>query len=298
MTETAATADTDLWSDEPAIESTTRRALRALLREPVTLVCIGFLAVLALVAILAPLIAPYDPLSQSIMEASLLPSWKHWLGTDQFGRDILSRIMYGARTSLILGLVAPVIAGIVGTLFGVMAGYFGGWVDRILGRLIDLLLAFPALLLGILISASLGPGFWQLVATLAFAFAPRFARIARASALSIRNETFVEAASLSGLGHPTIIFRHLVPNLIGPIIVVLTLEVASAIRVEATLSFIGLGTQAPRPSWGNIIHDGLANLFGSPWAVIAAGLAITLTTLAVNLIGDNLRDVLDPGMRE
>jgi peptide/nickel transport system permease protein len=254
--------------------------------------------VLVLVAIFAPLIAPYDPLQQSVLHANQLPTAEHWIGTDKFGRDILSRIIFGARTSLLLGVTAPIIGGAVGTLLGVVAGYFGGWTDRLIGRFIDLLLAFPALLLGILISAALGPGFWELVATLAIAFAPRFARIARASTLAIRNEPFIEASIVSGLGHARLIFRHLVPNIVGPIIVVLTLEVASAIRIEATLSFIGLGTQPPQPSWGNIIRDGLDNLFGSAWPIISAGLAITVVALAINLIGDAIRDVLDPETRE
>ena len=269
-----------------------------LLRDPVTLACCALLTLLVLAVLLAPVIAPYDPLAQSVLQANKSPSWLHWIGTDKFGRDILSRIIYGARTSLLVGISAPVLAGICGTLLGVAAGYFGTWIDRVIGRFIDLLLAFPALLLGLLLSAALGPGFWQLVATLTIAFAPRFARIARASTLSIRKEPFIDAAILAGARHGTIIMRHLVPNIIGPIIVVLTLEVASAIRLEAALSFIGLGTQPPQPSWGNIIRDGLDNMFGSPWPIIAAGFAITVATLVINILGDRIRDVLDPDSRE
>jgi peptide/nickel transport system permease protein len=288
----------DDWADDEGVPVKPRTAIAILLHDPVTIVCGVFLALIVLIAVFAPLIAPYDPLAQSIIKANQPPTWQHWIGTDKFGRDILSRLIFGARTSILLGVTAPILAGLVGTLLGVVGGYFGGWTDRIIGRLVDLLLAFPALLLGILISASLGPGFWELVATLTVAFAPRFARIARASTLSIRNEPYIEASIVSGLGHAMIIFRHLIPNIVGPIIVVLTLEVASAIRLEATLSFIGLGTQAPQPSWGNIIRDGLDNLFGSPWPIISAGLAITIVTLAINLIGDGVRDVLDPETRE
>jgi peptide/nickel transport system permease protein len=273
-------------------------AAQMLLHDPVTLACCVLLALLVLAALFAPVMAPYDPLAQSVLHANQSPSWAHWIGTDKFGRDILSRIIYGARTSMLVGISAPMLAGASGTLLGVAAGYFGGWVDRLIGRLIDLLLAFPALLLGILISAALGPGFWQLVATLTIAFAPRFARIARASTLSIRNEPFVDASILAGVRHGAIILRHLVPNIVGPIIVVLTLEVASAIRLEAALSFIGLGTQPPQPSWGNIIRDGLDNMFGSAWPIISAGFAITVVTLAINLLGDRIRDVLDPESRE
>jgi peptide/nickel transport system permease protein len=195
-------------------------------------------------------------------------------------------------------VISPLIAAVAGSVLGVTAGYFGGIVDRIAGRLIDLLLAFPALLLGILVAAALGPGFWELVAALAVSFAPRFARIARASTLSVRTEPFVEAAVASGVRHARIIARHIVPNVSGPIVVVLTLWVATAIRLEATLSFLGLGTQAPQPSWGNIIRDGLNNLFGSAWPIVSAGLAITVTVLAFNLVGDAVRDALDPELRE
>ena len=285
-------------SDDETAPIARRHAIRMILENPATLICCILLVLLFAAALFAPIVAPYDPLAQSVLRANQPPSAAHWIGTDKFGRDILSRIIFGARTSLLIGISAPILAGLSGTMLGVVAGYFGGWIDRVIGRLIDLLLAFPALLLGILISAALGPGFWQLVATLTIAFAPRFGRIARASTLAIRNEPFIDASLLAGVRHWTIIVRHLVPNIAGPIIVVLTLEVASAIRLEATLSFIGLGTQPPAPSWGNIIRDGLDNMFGSAWPVIAAGLAITVATLAINVVGDRVRDILDPEMRE
>lgn len=276
----------------------TRGIVSALLGNPVTACAIAALILLAAIAIFAPAIAPYDPLTQSVLNANLQPTAAHWLGTDQFGRDVLSRIIFGARSSLLLGVISPAIAAIFGSILGITAGYFGGLVDRLAGRLIDLLLAFPALLLGILVAAALGPGFWELVAALAVSFAPRFARIARASTLSVRTEPFVEAAVASGVRHALIIARHIVPNVAGPIVVVLTLWVATAVRLEATLSFLGLGTQAPQPSWGNIIRDGLNNLFGSSWPIVSAGLAITVTVLAFNLLGDAVRDVLDPELRE
>jgi peptide/nickel transport system permease protein len=278
--------------------SQTRGMVAALLGNPVAACAFACLLLLAAIAIFAPVIAPYDPLTQSVLNANLQPTGAHWLGTDQFGRDVLSRIIFGARSSLLLGVISPLIAAIFGSVLGITAGYFGGFVDRIAGRLIDLLLAFPALLLGILVAAALGPGFWELVAALAVSFAPRFARIARASTLSVRTEPFVEAAVASGVRHARIIVRHIVPNVAGPIVVVLTLWVATAIRLEATLSFLGLGTQAPQPSWGNIIRDGLNNLFGSAWPIVSAGLAITVTVLAFNLLGDAVRDVLDPELRE
>jgi peptide/nickel transport system permease protein len=270
---------------------------RHIARERLTLIFFFVLLGIVLVAIFADLIAPYDPVAQSLLAVNQQPSAAHWLGTDQFGRDVLSRIIYGARTSLILGLSAPVLAAIIGTPLGVYAGYVGGWQDRLIGRMVDLLLSFPALLLGILVAAALSAGFWSMVAVLTIAFAPRFARIARASTLSLRTAPFVEAAVAAGLSHPVIIVRHILPNIMGPIVVVLTLWIATAIRLEATLSFLGLGTQPPQPSWGNIIRDGLNNMFGSAWPIIAAGVAITITVLALNMIGDVVRDILDPDTR-
>jgi peptide/nickel transport system permease protein len=279
-------------------EQPTRGLVAALLGSNVTVGAAICVVMLVAIAVFAPVIAPYDPLTQSVLNANLAPSADHWLGTDQFGRDVLSRVIFGSRSSLLLGVLSPLVAAVAGSILGVTAGYFGGIVDRLVGRLIDLLLAFPALLLGILVAAALGPGFWELVAALAVSFAPRFARIARASTLSVRNEPFVEAAVASGVRNQVIIVRHILPNIAGPIVVVLTLWIATAIRLEATLSFLGLGTQAPQPSWGNIIRDGLNNLFGSAWPIISAGMAIAITVLAFNLLGDAVRDVLDPELRE
>jgi peptide/nickel transport system permease protein len=271
---------------------------RLIRRDPLTLGCLIVLLAIVAIAVLAPAIAPYNPVAQSILAVNRAPSPAHWLGTDQLGRDVLSRIIFGARTSLLLGITAPVLAAVIGTVLGLYAGYFGGWADRIIGRIIDLLLAFPALLLGIIVAAALSSGFWSMVVVLTIAFAPRFARIARASTMSLRSAPFVEAAIAAGLSHRLILVRHVLPNIMGPIVVVLTLWIATAIRLEATLSFLGLGTRPPQPSWGNIIRDGLNNMFGSPWPIIAAGLAITLTVLALNMIGDAVRDVLDPETRE
>ncbi|MDF2799202.1 MAG: ABC-type dipeptide/oligopeptide/nickel transport system, permease component [Devosia sp.] len=252
------------------------------------------IGIFILVALLAPWLAPYDPLAQSILKINRLPSAENWLGTDQFGRDVLSRLIYGSRNSLLFGFISPVLAALFGTLLGVTAGYFGGITDRLISRVIDLLLAFPELLLAILIAAVLGGGFWNIIAVITVAFIPGFARVARAQTLSIKQEPFVESAIATGVRTPVIIIRHIIPNIMAPIVALMTLWVASAIRIEASLSFLGIGTRAPNPSWGNIIRDGLNSLFGSPWPIIGAGVAITLVVLSFNLVGDAIRDALDP----
>ncbi|MBP1842830.1 peptide/nickel transport system permease protein [Rhizobium petrolearium] len=263
-----------------------------------TMFAFAVVVIFVFVAVFAPLLAPYDPLAQSILKINRLPSADNWLGTDQFGRDVLSRMIYGSRNSLIFGLISPVLAAICGTVLGVVAGYFGGIIDRIISRLIDLLLAFPELLLAIMIAAVLGGGFWNVIAVITVAFVPGFARVARASTLAVKQEPYVEAAIAVGVRTPVIIFRHVIPNIAAPIVVLMTLWVASAIRLEASLSFLGIGTQPPNPSWGNIIRDGLNNLFGSPWPIIGAGFAITCVVLSFNLLGDAVRDVLDPEISE
>ncbi|MDQ0136666.1 peptide/nickel transport system permease protein [Neorhizobium galegae] len=259
-----------------------------------TIFAFSVVVIFLLVAILAPWLAPYDPLAQSVLSINKQPSWAHWLGTDQFGRDVLSRMIHGSRNSLLFGLISPALAAFFGTILGVTAGYFGGVVDRVISRVVDLLLAFPELLLAIMIAAVLGGAFWNIIAVITVAFIPGFARVARASTLAVKQEPYIEAAVAVGLRTPMIIIRHVIPNIAAPILVLMTLWVASAIRLEASLSFLGIGTRAPNPSWGNIIRDGLNNLFGSPWPIIAAGFAITCVVLSFNLMGDAVRDVLDP----
>lgn len=261
---------------------------------------IAFITVLlfCILAIFAPWIAPYDPLKQSFLSINKYPSAQYWLGTDQFGRDVLSRLIYGSRTSLLFGLIAPACAAVIGTTLGVLAGYFGGIIDRIVSKMIDLMMAFPELLLAIIVSAALGGGFWNVVLVLTIAFVPGFARVARASTLAVRQEPYIEASLAIGVKTPVIIFRHVVPNIAAPIVLLWTLWIASAIRLEAALSFLGIGTQPPNPSWGNIIREGLGNVFGSPWPIIGAGLAITTIVLSINLIGDAARDMLDPNSSE
>jgi peptide/nickel transport system permease protein len=291
MTEISAAASTRLAPPEPSLLRTIRGVLFGRIG---TRFAVAIIVIFVLTAIFAPLLAPYDPVTQSMARINRTPSWENWLGTDQFGRDVLSRIIFGSRNSLIFGLFSPFFAAIIGTTLGVIAGYFGGIIDRVISRVVDLLLAFPELLLAILIAAVLGGGFWNIIIVITIAFVPGFARVARAQTMSVKQEPYVEAAIAVGVRTPTIIFRHIVPNIMAPIVVLMMLWVASAIRLEASLSFLGIGTQPPAPSWGNIIRDGLNNLFGSPWPIIAAGTAITLVVLAFNLVGDAVRDALDP----
>lgn len=225
------------------------RFFYTLFSRPATIFAFATVLLFVIIAIFAPLIAPYDPLAQSILKINRPPSQTNWLGTDQFGRDVLSRMIYGSRNSLIFGLTSPAFAAVFGTVLGVVAGYFGGLVDRIISRLIDLLLAFPELLLAIMIAAVLGGGFWNVIAVITIAFVPGFARVARASTLAVKQEPYIEAAIAVGVSTPIIIFRHVIPNIAAPIVVLMTLWVASAIRLEASLSFLGIGTQPPNPSW-------------------------------------------------
>lgn len=280
--------------DEEPIAERRPPLIKQLLSNRVTATGIGFIVFFLIIAALAPLIAPYDPLDQDIFNANAEPSAGHWLGTDQYGRDTLSRVIFGTRVSLLLGIIAPLLAGVIGTLLGTAAGYFRGGFDRLVQRITDLFMSFPTLLLGILIAAALGPGFTNVIVAISIALLPRFVRLARASTMSVRNEPYIEASVAAGQRHGVIILRHVLPNISGPIVVMSTLWVATAIRLEATLSFLGLGTQPPSPSWGNMVRDGMDNLLGSPYPTIFAGLAITVSVLAFNMVGDAVRDALDP----
>jgi peptide/nickel transport system permease protein len=255
----------------------------------VLLVC-----VLAVLAVAGAWIVPQDPLEQSFLAAGQGPSAEHWLGTDSFGRDVFSRVLLGTRASLSIGVTAPALAALFGTWAGMLAGYFGGWTDRLVSRFSDLLMSFPSLLLGVMIAAALGPGFRTAIVAIAIALFPRFVRLARSAAQVVRREPFIDASIASGRGPLAIMARHVLPNIAGPLVVALSLWVATAIRLEAALSFLGLGTQPPAPSWGNMIREGMGDLVGDPWPAAFAGAAITLAVLAFNMVGDALRDMLDP----
>jgi peptide/nickel transport system permease protein len=245
-------------------------------------------------AALSPLIVPHDPLDQSFLNAGQGPSAEFWFGTDAFGRDVFSRVLLGSRISLSIGICAPLLAAATGVWVGMVAGYIGGWTDRALSRTSDLLMSFPSLLLGVMIAAALGPSFQSAVIAIAIALFPRFVRLARSATQVVRREPFIDASIAAGRGPLAIMLRHILPNIAGPLVVALSLWIATAIRLEAALSFLGLGAQPPTPSWGNMIRDGMSDLVGDPWPAAFAGAAITLTVLAFNMVGDALRDMLDP----
>jgi peptide/nickel transport system permease protein len=253
--------------------------------------------ILILTAIFGPYLAPYDPNEQDFSTRFSGPTWAHPLGTDDFGRDTLSRIMQGARVSLQVGIIAVSIAGTVGTLLGLVAGYAGRILDEIIMRALDILFAFPAILLAIAILAALGRGVANAMVAIGVVYIPIFARIARGAVLSVRNEEFIEAARAIGASDVRILFRHIFPNTVAPLIVETTLSLAFAILAEAALSFFGLGTQPPDPSWGRMLSEGRAYFRQSFWMGIFPGLAIMFTVMGFNFLGDGLRDVLDPRLK-
>ena len=256
----------------------------------------GFLIVglMALAALLAPLIAPYDPLDQNIMDRLKPPSAEHWLGTDYFGRDTLSRLLFGARVSLLIGASATAIAIVAGASIGMYAGWRGGRFDAIAMQAMDMLLAFPSLILGLIIVAMLGPSMPNIIAAIALTSVPTFARVARAPTIVMKHRDFIEAGRSLGFSEARLIFRHVLPNIFPDILVMGTLWLANAIRTEASLAFIGLGLKPPTPTWGGMIREGFDNILDSAWLAMVPSFAILVVVFALNLLGDGLRDAIDP----
>lgn len=257
----------------------------------------GAVLLLVLAAILAPWIAPYDPLAQSIVARLKGPSPQHWLGTDQFGRDLLSRIIHGLRASLGISAAAVLLALVLGGTIGLVAAYYRGWTERILMRMMDIFFAFPVMLLAIGIIAMLGPGSGPTALAIATVYTPIFARLLRGPALVIAESDYVAGAKSIGASDIRIIFRHVLPNLASVVLVQTSLLLSAAILVEASLSFLGLGTQPPAPSLGTMLAEGRNFLTLSPWSAIFSGIAILILAFALNLLGDVLRDLLDPRLR-
>ena len=276
------------------IDSPGRLALRALLRRPTAVFGGVVLIGVIVLALLAPWIAPYDPLATSWSLVRKAPSAAHWFGTDEVGRDLLSRIIWGARASLSAGVIAVAIAVGVGVPTGMVAGYVGGWTDGLISRLTDAMLAIPFLILAIALAAFLGPSLGNAMIAIGVTATPIFVRLARGQVLAARAEDYVEAARAVGNPPIRILLRHILPNILPPVMVQATLAVAAAIIAEASLSFLGLGQQPPAPSWGSMLNTAQRFLTQAPWMAIFPGLAIFLTVLAFNLFGDGLRDAMDP----
>jgi peptide/nickel transport system permease protein len=273
------------------------RLLRAFLRNPLAWIGMALLAAMVMTALFAPLLAPHDPLEQDIIARLEPPSAEFWLGTDSFGRDVLSRLIYGARISLAVGFIAVLIAMLVGTTIGVVSGYIGGAVDQIVMGVLDVMLSFPTLLLGLMIAAMLGASLQNLIIAIAVTEIAPFARVARAPTISLKQRDFVEASRAYGSGPLRIMFRHILPNMISDVVVVSSLWMASAIRTEASLSFIGLGVPPPAATWGGMIREGFENILDAWWLAVFPSIAILITVLALNLLGDALRDAADPRSR-
>ena len=254
----------------------------------------GILVVLLLTALLAPVLAPRDPLAQDLYIRLQPPSTSHWLGTDDFGRDIFSRVVYGSRISLRIGLIAISLALTGGTLLGLIAGYRGGLADMLIMRLMDLMLAFPSILLAIAIVAVTGPGIENAILAVSIVLVPQFARLVRSSVLTVREATYVEAARALGATEMRLLFYSILPNCTAPLIVQATLGLGTAILDAAGLSFLGLGAQPPVPEWGAMLSGGRELLLRAPWVMTFPGLAIFTVVLGLNLFGDGLRDALDP----
>ena len=273
--------------------------LRTFLRQSV-LARVGFTAaiVLLLTALLAPWISPADPAAQDLPSRLKAPSQAHWSGTDELGRDVLTRVIYGARVSLLVSVSVVFGCGSVGLLMGTLAGYFGGWFDRIVNLLlINAFLSFPGILLAIAFAAFLGPGIGKVILALVITGWAGYARLARAQVLKVKELEFVLAARSLGAPHPRIIIRHLLPNILQPVLIQATIGMAGAILAESTLSFLGLGVLAPIPSWGSMLNDARGHLFDAPHMVIFPALAVMTAVLAFNLLGDAWRDWLDPRTR-
>ena len=283
---------------ERARRSEWSRSWRRFKRYKPALVGLGFLAILAILAIFPGVFAPHPPNFAAPEVLGQGPSAAHWLGYDEIGRDELSRIIYGTRVALIVALLATLIAVTIGVTVGATAGYFGGWVDSLLSRLIDTIMAFPTLALLIALVAVVGPSLKTTILVIGATVWAAYARVARGDVLSIRERDYVLAARAVGANDRRIILRHIVPNIVGPIIVLATLAVGSIIILEAALSFLGLGVQPPTADWGNMLASGRGYVRTYPHIVIAPGVMISLTVLAFNLIGDGLRDALDPRQRD
>jgi peptide/nickel transport system permease protein len=277
--------------------------LQFMAQQPLGAAGLAVIIVMAICAVFAPWVAPYDPLTVDYESMLAAPSAAHWLGTDSFGRDVLSRVIYGARTALAIGFLASFLGSTIGAIIGVVSAYFGGKVDLIIQRVMDVLLSFPIIILAITVVAVLGKNLVfgvdvNLVLAIGFPMIPKVARVVRSSALAIRELPYIDAARTAGYSDTRIIFRHMVPNVVAPYLIMLTAFVAQAILAEASLSFLGLGVTEPTASWGLMLSGAAADFYQqAPWMIVFPGIAISLAVFAFNLFGDSLRDWLDPKIK-
>ena len=271
-----------------------RHWLKRLLRRPTTVAALAVIAAFVVTAVFAPWIAPHDPLAANFSEVRKPPSATHWFGTDEIGRDVASRVVFGARASLLAGVVSVLISLAIGVPAGLLAGYAGGAIDMLLSRLTDALLACPFLILAIALSAFLGPSLTNAMIAIGISATPAFVRLARGTTLAVKAEDFVLAARAIGNAPWRVALRHVLPNIVPPLLVQATLAIAAAVIAEASLSFLGLGQQPPQPSWGSMLNSAKDYLDNAPWMALWPGLSIFLLVLSFNLVGDGLRDALDP----
>jgi peptide/nickel transport system permease protein len=276
-----------------------RRALIFCRRQPLGTFGMVLVVIMAIVGIGADWIAPYSPTANDFSVMTEPPSWAHWLGTDQFGRDLLSRIIFGARTALIVGFSCAIIASVSGLVLGVGSAYFGGRLDLYLQGVLDVVMGFPGLILALAVVAIFGTAVHNVIVAITIPLIPRCARVVRSSALAIREVPYIDAARACGFGHARIILRHMVPNVMAPFLILLTAFVGQAILAEASLSYLGLGVQEPTPAWGLMLQGGAEEYASTaPWIAVFPGLAIALTVFGFSLFGDALRDALDPKLRD
>ncbi len=265
-----------------------------LLRNKLVLICLILLIALVMAAILAPLIAPFDPNEQYLSGALQSPSWTHLMGTDEMGRDIFSRVLFGARISLPIAGAVVAISFIVGLAIGSIAGYVGGWTDGLLSRIIDVFISFPGIIMSLVLIGFMGPGFVNMIVALSITSWAGYARLMRGQVLSVKNNDYVSSSKLIGESKFRIMFKHIIPNSIAPVIVLATIDMGHVILASASLSYLGLGIPADIPEWGSMINAGQDYIRTAPWVIIGPGLAITFTVMIFCLLGDGLRDVMDP----
>lgn len=297
MPETATTPDAAVVTAKSTLAMAPTRdfvKLRMLISDPGAGFGVIFIGCLALLAIFAPWIAAQDPTAQSMIDILQPPSGEHWFGTDEFGRDIFSRVIYGIRPAFLVGILSVFVSIMIGVPLGMIAGYRGGWLDTAVTGVVDVMLSFPALLLALLIVTLVGSSLPVLVVAIGIAHVPIFVRLARSSTFLIRELDYVAASRTFGGRDFHILRKHVLPNIVGPLIVMATLSIAGAIREEAGLSFLGLGIQPPDPSWGNLIREGVNVILEAPWLALIPGFCLTVSVLAFNIIGDTVRDILDP----